>query len=74
MDITIRYYLDKISNYPNKANWRIRNMIKKINVLISEYRLEAMYNKGFIRDYCNKEANYLESQLKIALGNGRKLN
>jgi len=74
MDITIRYYLDKISNYSNKGNWRIRNMIKKINVLISEYRLEAMYNKGFIRDYCNKEANYLENQLRLALGNKRKLN
>lgn len=74
MDITIRYYLDKISNYPNKANWRIRNMIEKINVLISEYRLEAMYNKGFIRDYCNKEANYLENQLRLALGNKRKIN
>lgn len=74
MDITIRYYLDKISNYPNKGNWKIRTMIKKINVLISEYRLEAMYNKGFIRDYCNKEANYLENQLRLALENKRKLN
>ncbi len=74
MDITIRYYLDRISNYPNKANWRIRNMIKKINVLISEYRLEAMYNKGFIRDYCNKEANYLENQLRLSLENKRKIN
>lgn len=74
MDITMRYYLDRISSYPNKSNWRIRNMIKKINVLISEYRLEAMYSKGYVRDYCNKEANYLENQLRLALENKRKLN
>ncbi len=74
MDITIRYYLDKISNYPNKGNWRVRSMISKINTLISEYRLEAMYNRGYIRDYCNKEANYLENQLRLALGNKRKPN
>ncbi len=74
MDITLRHYLDTISNSPNRNHWGVRGMIKKINVLISEYRLEAMYNKGFIRDYCNKEANYLENQLNLALGNKRKLN
>jgi hypothetical protein len=74
MDITIRHYLNVISKNPNKNNWRIRNMTSKINTLISEYRLEAMYNRGFIRDYCNKEANYLENQLRLALGNKRKPN
>jgi hypothetical protein len=74
MDITTRYYLDRISSYSNKGNWRIKNMIKKINILISEYRLEAMYSRGYIRDYCNKEANYLENQLRLAIENKRKLN
>ncbi len=74
MDITIRHYFNTISNYPNKRHWRIRGMISKINTLISEYRLEAMYSKGFIRDYCNKEANYLENQLRLALENKRKIN
>ncbi len=74
MDITLRHYFNTISNSPNINHWRVRGMIKKINVLISEYRLEAMYNKGYIRDYCNKEANYLENQLRLALGNKRKPN
>lgn len=74
MNITLRHYFNTISNHPNKNHWRIRGMISKINILISEYRLEAMYNRGFIREYCNKEANYLENQLKIALGSVRKLN
>lgn len=68
MDITIDHYLNEISSTKNKSNWRIRRMIKHINTIISEYRLEAMYRYGYIRERCNKEANYLENQLNIALG------
>jgi len=74
MDVTLIYYFETVSNCHNKNNSKVKDIIKHVNTLISEYRLEAMYNKGFIRDYCNKEANYLENQLKLALGNKRKLN
>lgn len=67
MNITNQFYLEKIKNSPNRNNWRIRRMIKEINLQISEYRLMAMKSRGYLREYCNKEANYLEKSLEISM-------
>lgn len=75
MDITTQFYLERISKTPNKNNWRIRNMISKINLDISGYRLTAMKYPGYIREVCNKEANFLEKRLQEAIGsNGMRNN
>lgn len=70
-NITNQFYLNKIKKNPNKSNWRIRNMVSIINTEISQYRLLAMKSRGYIRDFCNKEANDLEKQLNDSL-NGSK--
>ena len=67
MDITYNFYFDKIKKSPNKSNWRIRNMVSIINTEISQYRLLAMKSRGYLRDFCNKEANDLEKQLNDSL-------
>lgn len=68
MDITNQFRLDRIRNSQNKNNWRIRRMIKEINLQISEYRLMAMESRGYIREFCNREANLLEKNLEFSLG------
>lgn len=68
MDITNQVRLDCIRNSQNKNNWIIRRMIKEINIQISEYRLMAMESRGYIREFCNREANLLEKNLEFSLG------
>lgn len=68
MEITNKFYLDRIRNSSNKNNWRIRRMIKEINLQISEYRLMAMGSRGYIREFCNREANLLEKNLELSIG------
>jgi len=65
MDIT-QYYLDRIAN-SNPSHWRTRKMIQKINEDISGYRLLAFKNRGYIREFSNREANRLESLLRISM-------
>ena len=69
MDITIKYYLNQIASNPNKKHWKVRNAIKSLNKEISEYRYNAMEKVG--GQYCqylmNKEANYIERQLREVL-------
>lgn len=65
MDIN-QYYLNRIAN-SSISHWRTRQMIKKINEEISGYRLLAMHSKGYIRDFSNREANRLESLLRISM-------
>lgn len=67
MDISTQAYLQKIKSSGNKKHYRVRNAIKFINTLISEYRLTAMKSYGYIRTFCNSEANYLEKRLEEAL-------
>ena len=71
-DITYMFYLNRISNANNKNHWRVRNMIKIINSAISDYRYTAMQERGYVREFCNKEANLLEKQLEEALSKGQK--
>lgn len=71
MDVTIPYLLYKISTSNNRKHFRTRKMIERINLIISNYRLTAMTSRGFIREFCNREANYLESNLTKAM-NGFK--
>jgi len=68
MDVTYEHYLDKISRSHNKSNWRVRHMIRSINLSISGYRLLAMKSGGYIREFSNKQANYLDNRLRVALG------
>ena len=71
MNITLSYYLDRIKN-GNLKNWRVRNMVKMVNLEISDYRLTAMRERGFTREYCNREANLLEKRLEEAMKRGQK--
>ncbi len=71
-DITLSYYLYKISMAKNKNHFRIRNMIKIINTIISQYRITARKFRGYTREYCNSEANYLEKRLDQVLGSERR--
>ena len=71
MNITMSYYLDRIKN-GNLNNWRVRNMVKMVNLEISDYRLTAMMERGFTREYCNREANLLEKRLEEAMKRGQK--
>lgn len=73
MEITNQFYLDRIRNSPSKNNWRIRKMIREINLQISEYRLLAMKSRGYIRDFCNREANLLEKSLQFSLGKEKRI-
>lgn len=68
MEITNQVRLDRIRNSQNKNNWIIRRMIKEINIQISSYRLLAMKSRGYVREYCNREANHLENSLEFSLG------
>lgn len=72
MDITNQFYLNRIKNSPNKNNRRIKNMIREINLQISGYRLEAMKSRGFIREYCNREANWLEKSLEFSMNQQKR--
>lgn len=47
---------------------RIQQRKKEMKVLISNYRLTAMYFRGYIREYCNAQANILENKLKLMKG------
>lgn len=68
-DITVMYYLNRIFTAKNKNHFRIRNMIKNINILISQYRFLAMNSKGYLKEWCNTEANTLEKKLESAINN-----
>lgn len=45
---------------------RSRKYERAINRMISEYRLMALKNRGFIRQWCNQRANELEKKLHFA--------
>lgn len=73
MDITNQFYLDRIKDNSSKKSWRIRRMIKEINLQISGYRLMAMKSTGYIREFCNREANLLEKNLDMSLEKEKRM-
>ena len=63
-DITTDFYLEQISKYP-KNHWKARLYKKKVEEIISGYRVTAHKEKGtFTSSFCSQQANYLESRLK----------
>lgn len=65
MNIT-QYYINQISK-SNPSHWRTRKMIQRVNEEISGYRLLAMKSRGYIREFSNREANRIESLLRISM-------
>jgi hypothetical protein len=60
-NITLEYYFLQLSSmYPQER----KKAISYLNTLISNYRLMATKSRGYVRDYCYKEADYLEFRLR----------
>lgn len=68
-DTTIDWKIAQIKKYSNKNHWRVRQFVKDINLIISNYRLLAYQKRGtYVGTFCSRESNYLEAKLNSALG------
>jgi hypothetical protein len=68
MDVTIRYALRQIGNI-NPKHRKFRYWKHLIEKEISDYRFTAYKNLGTgVARICNQKANWIEKQLKMALG------
>lgn len=68
MDVSNDYKLTWINRAKNKDGWRVRSFKKDIETEISQYRIYAVTHKGtFVSYWCNREANYLDRELMLAL-------
>lgn len=64
---TIDYTISLIKSARNKNHWKIRKLISKIEILVSDYRVTALKMRGTdVARYCNSEATRIENQLNRA--------
>lgn len=70
MDVTLYYHLSVVRNIANKNYWKVKQSKKELELHISGLRLYAFKNRGSkISGWCNRESNFVEKQLNLALLN-----
>lgn len=66
-DVTVEYYLQEIAKYP-KTHWKTRLYKKKLDEIISGYRVTAFKERGkFTGEFCSQQANILENRLNAIM-------